>query len=358
MYDLIVIGGGPAGAAAAITAARKGMRVLLLERGYYPRHKVCGEFVSSESVDLLANLLNTTNTSPAMIQKAIRIGHARLFSDDRILHANIVPPAASIARIELDSALWDSAERNGVEARQGFTVQNVRGRGPFQVDTADKKFEGRVVINASGRWSTLNSKTRSPHGMRWLGVKAHFCEPPASDSVDLYFFEGGYCGVQPLGLGQINVCAMVRADIASTLPEVLCLHAALHERSREWQRLSDPVSTSPLIFREPQPESNGVLMAGDAAGFIDPFVGDGISLALRSGSLAAQCLAPFLARQASLADAVREYRSAYQRFLLPIFRTSSKIRRLLELPGALRKPALFVLEKTPAISQYLLRRTR
>src|SRR6201984_3209605 len=139
MYDLIVIGGGPAGAAAAITAARKGMRVLLLERGYYPRHKVCSEFVSSESVDLLANLLNTTNTSPAMIQKAIRIGHARLFSHDRILHANIVPPAASIARIELDSALWDSAERNGVEARQGFTVQNVRGRGPFQVATADKK---------------------------------------------------------------------------------------------------------------------------------------------------------------------------------------------------------------------------
>src|SRR5215471_19153939 len=147
MYDLIVIGGGPAGAAAAISAARKGTRVLLLERGHYPRHKVCGEFVSSESLDLLANLLNA-NSSPA-VQKAIRIGHARLFSDDRILHATIVPPAASIARIELDWALWNSAERNGVEARQGFTVQNVRGPGPFQVDTPDQEFEGRVVINAS-----------------------------------------------------------------------------------------------------------------------------------------------------------------------------------------------------------------
>ena len=190
-----------------------GRKVTLFEKERFEHHKVCGEFVSSESVDLLANLLNTTNTSPAMIQKAIRIGHARLFSDDRILHANIVPPAASIARIELDSALWDSAERNGVEARQGFTVQNVRGGGPFQVDTADQKFEGRLVINASGRWSTLNSKTRSPHGMRWLGVKAHFCEPPASDSVDLYFFEGGYCGVQPVGLDR-STCVQWCAPIS------------------------------------------------------------------------------------------------------------------------------------------------
>jgi menaquinone-9 beta-reductase len=357
MYDLIVIGGGPAGTAAAITAARKGGRVLLLERGRYPRHKVCGEFVSAESLDLLSSLLDA-NGSP-LLQEAIRIAHARVFLDGRMLRTSICPPAASIARIDLDAALWRAAESEGVEARQGIAVKNVSGIGTFRVRATEDEFEGRAVVNASGRWSTLNSaKTQGINATRWLGLKAHFAESSASDSVDLYFFEGSYCGVQPIGAGQINVCAMVRADVATTLPGVLALHTALHERSREWQALIDPVSTSPLIFRDPEPERGGMLMAGDAAGFVDPFVGDGISLALRSGALAAECLASFLAHEISLAEAVRHYRNSYQRFLLPVFRNSSKIRRLLDLPRGLRKPALFLLEKRPTISEYLVRRTR
>ncbi len=106
------------------------------------------------------------------------------------------------------------------------------------------------------------------------------------------------------GLEQsVNACAMVRADRASTLTEVFSCHPALQERSRRWKPLSDSVSTSPLVFRQPQPERDGILMAGDAAAFVDPFVGDGISLALRSGSLAGECLLPFFAGKLSLAEA-------------------------------------------------------
>jgi menaquinone-9 beta-reductase len=357
MHDLIVIGGGPAGAAAAITATRKRARVLLLERGHYPRHKVCGEFVSAESLDLLSTLLSAHCW--LVLRDAIRIGRARLFADGRILETRIDPPSASIARIDLDAALWNSAENQGVEARQRVAVHSVSGEGPFRVLTSAGECEGRAVINASGRWSSLNSdRAQAVDGKRWLGVKAHFAESFGSDSVDLYFFEGGYCGVQPVATGRVNVCAMVRADVASALAEVLDRHAALHERSRKWQRISDSVSTSPLIFRDPQPERQGVLIAGDAAGFLDPFVGDGISLALRSGSLAAECLAPFLADQISLAEAARTYRNTYQRSLLPVFRNSSKIRRLLTLPRLVRTSALLFLEKAPAIAEYLLRRTR
>jgi menaquinone-9 beta-reductase len=357
VHDLIVIGGGPAGAAAAITATRKCARVLLLECGHYPRHKVCGEFVSAESLDLLSTMLS--GRCSLALQNAIHIGRARLFADGRILETRIDPPAASIARIDLDAALWHSAENQGVEARQRVAVHSVSGEGPFRVHTTAGECEGRAVINASGRWSSLNSdRARTVDGKRWLGLKAHFTEFLGSDSVDLYFFAGGYCGVQPVAAGRVNVCAMVRAEVASALAEVLDRHAALHERSRKWQRISDGVSTWPLIFRDPQPECQGVLMAGDAAGFVDPFVGDGISLALRSGSLAAECLAPFLADEISLLEAARKYRHAYQRSLLPVFRNASKIRRLLALPRPVRNSALFFLEKAPAISEYLVRRTR
>jgi menaquinone-9 beta-reductase len=358
LYDLIVIGGGPAGSSAAISAAGQGASVLLLERGRFPRHKVCGEFVSAESLSLLRDLLDLQHA--ALLHDAVRIPRARMFLDGRTLHASVDPPAASIARFDLDAALWHSAESAGVDARQQVTVQSVGGSGPFRIVAAGKEFEARAVVNASGRWSNLNlapaeSGTRPE---KWLGVKAHFEEPVSEPSVDLYFFDGGYCGVQPVATGRVNASAMVRADVASSLPEVFAQHPALRERSQTWTLVSDPVSTSPLTFRHPQPERDNILMAGDAAGFVDPFVGDGISLALRSGSLAARSLKSFFAGGASLPDTVRHYSQAYKESLLPVFRTSSGIRRMLVLPGYFRRPVLSFLESSPAITNYLIRKTR
>ncbi len=378
MYDLIVIGGGPAGTSAAITAARSGARVLLLERGRFPRHKVCGEFVSAESLDLLAALLDSQYA--ALQHDAIRIPRARLYLDGRVLETTVDPPAASIARLDLDAALWQSAKNAGVEARHQVTVRSiVRGPGasPFRILTGGGEFEARALVNASGRWSNLSATPpkNGGHREKWVGLKAHFAEPSPEMSVDLYFFEGGYCGVQPVDIngensnhqlpdrrlanhGRVNACAMVRPEVGSTLAEVFARHPALDERSRKWQPLSDPVSTAPLIFRDPQPERDSILMAGDAAGFIDPFVGDGISLALRSGSLAGQCLMPFLVGEISLHDAAHQYRQTYERRLAPVFRASSRIRRMLVLPPVLRTPLLFLLENTPAITRYVVSKTR
>jgi flavin-dependent dehydrogenase len=364
MYDLIVIGGGPAGTSVAITGVRNGARVLLLERGRFPRQKVCGEFVSAESLSLLADLLATQNAR--LLSDAIRIPCVRLFLDGRVLQAAVNPPAASISRMELDQALWDSAEQCGVESRQQTTVQNILGTGPFLVNTSAGEFESRALVNASGRWSNLNSASNGHSSTKkWLGLKGHFAEHSPPASADLYFFEGGYCGVQPVHTretggqsGRVNACAMVRADVASSLPEVFLRHPALQERSRGWKPLSDPVSTSPLVFRKPQPERDGVLMTGDAAAFVDPFVGDGISLALRSGRLAGECLIPFFAGSISLAQAARDYRENYKRRLSPVFRTSSRIRRMFELPKTVRVPLFRLMTKTPAITRYLMSKTR
>lgn len=364
MYDLIVIGGGPAGTSAAITCARGGADVLLLERGRFPRHKVCGEFVSAESVELLRELLASQHAT--LLSASIRIPQSRIFLDGRTLHPPVNPVAASIARFDLDAALWDSAQNCGVDCRQQIPVQSVSGTGPFLVKTSAGNFETRALINASGRWSNLTPAfPEADSKSKWIGLKGHLAEglPPAS--VDLYFFDGGYCGVQPVDLGdgtersgRVNACAMVRADVATTLPEVFACHPQLQERSRDWKPLTDTVTTSPLVFREPQPERDGILMAGDAAAFVDPFVGDGISLALRSGRMAGNSLMPFFSRIISLPDVARNYRATYEERLVPVFRTSSKIRRMLRLPQAVRIPILRFLEKSPAITRYMVRKTR
>jgi flavin-dependent dehydrogenase len=353
MYDLMIIGGGPSGAAAAITAARTGASVLVLEQGRFPRHKVCGEFVSAESLALLASLLMDN----LLLDRAPRIAAARLFLDGRQLRAPVAPPAASISRFDLDLALWRAAEQAGAEARLQTPVRRISGQGPFLVETANCTWEARSIINASGRWSSLSLPPPSASAHKWLGIKAHFHEPSPPSSVDLYFFEGGYCGVQPVGADTINVSAMVRADAATTLPELFALNSKLQSRSKYWQPATEPVTTSPLLFRRPEPLRDRALLAGDAAGFIDPFVGDGIALALCSGTAASKCLLPFWRGQTSLAAASLAYQQTYAQNFLPIFRNAARFRRLLSLPTQLRAPFVSLLHHT-GLPAFVVRATR
>ncbi|HST11814.1 MAG TPA: FAD-dependent oxidoreductase [Terriglobales bacterium] len=376
-FDLAVIGGGPAGASAAITAARGGARVLLLERGKLPRQRVCGEFVSAESIDLLASLLGPAD----LLDGALRIPEARLFFDGQVVSTLVEPSAASIARLDLDIMLWRSAEQAHVDARMQTTVDTIAKTDDFHLSTSAGTFQARAVINATGRWSNLRAQSAADSaakeiGQKWLGVKAHFSEPDPHISVDLYFFDGGYCGVQPVTLAghateeggaagvpacrskRVNACAMVRSDIARSLPEVFALNPELKRRAKAWRQLGEAVTTSPLIFRDPAPVAGGILMTGDAAGFVDPFVGDGISLALRSGALAAQSLIPFFKRQSSLEQVSSQYGKDYNDRLLPVFRNSSKIRRLLSLPRPVRRSVGHILEATPAFSRLFVRLTR
>lgn len=360
-FDLIIAGGGPAGTAAAITAARAGARVLLLERGRFPRHKVCGEFVSPEGLSLLKELAKDSDFARPLLEEALCLRRARIFVDKTTLEAPVEPPAASITRFDLDEMLWRIAGTLGVDCRQQVTAQGIEGGDPRTVHTSAGNFSARAVINACGRWSilrhTAREKAAGQQTEKWLGIKAHFAEARPSPSVDLYFFAGGYCGVQPIGRDQVNACAMVRTDAATSLEQAFALHPVLWRRTRDWDAVSETVSTSPLVFSQPVAEENGALYAGDAAGFVDPFVGDGIAIALRSGTMAAEALSGLWAGRISLAEAVQQYRQQYEKKLLPVFRNASLLRGVLSLPGALRRPILAVLQASP-VARYLMTKTR
>ena len=364
-YDLIVIGGGPAGCSAAISAARAGHQVLLLESGHYPRHRVCGEFVSAESLALLSDLLSADKRG--LVDNSPRISQSRVFIDAAPLHLPIEPAAASIPRFDLDRALWESSLDTGVDARQGYWVRVLRGAGPFCVSANGERFEGKALINATGRWSFLTStSTRSRAAKdRWIGVKAHFVEKDPSPTVDLYFSDGGYCGVQPVSMQPqnrsaqlVNACAMFRADVATDLSDIFAAHPGLRERSRNWQRATDVVRTSPLVFHNAEPVQGTLLQVGDAATFVDPFIGDGISLALRSGALAVKCLASFLQGAGTLTEAATQYEKRYTERLARVFRASSMFRKLLRVPSIIRRPAMSLLQHSPSLTRQIVRATR
>jgi flavin-dependent dehydrogenase len=157
--------------------------------------------------------------------------------------------------------------------------------------------------------------------------------------------------------GEINVCAMIRADIATRLDDVFALNPALCERSHSWTRVTDVVATSPLTFRARRTENNGVLCAGDAAAFIDPFVGDGISLALRSGVLASGILPAFWQGTITLDRALQVYRAEYDRRFARAFQTASRIRKLLDGSRLVRWLALQAMQ-IPVIFAYVVGNSR
>jgi len=363
-FDVAIIGGGPAGSSTAITLARAGARVLLLERGRFPRHKVCGEFVSAESLALLASLVPETSS-----MAKLSIDHTCLFVDSRVVSATITPPAASIKRYDLDLALWNTARASGAECREQSDVTSVsRDEELFTLrDASGESFTARCIVDATGRWSRLRNDT-APPGPKWIGVKGHFAETRepngGAGSVDLYFFELGYCGVQPVAPGVVNACAMVRYDRAKTLDEALTIHPALAQRARDWKPVFEPVTTAPLVFRVPTPvrpwasgEPIPIFCVGDAAAFVDPFVGDGISLALRTGVAAAQALTSFTKGAANLNEAAAAYASQYEREFAPVLKSAARVRRLLDVPQPLRSLAFHAM-RVPFVADYVIRRTR
>jgi flavin-dependent dehydrogenase len=383
-FDIVVAGGGPAGIAAAITAARAGARVLLAERGRYPRQKVCGEFISAESLDLLRSLLDGSPHALDALEQAPRIDRARVFVGGRRFEARIAPAAASLARYDLDALLWSAAEKAGVDARQNVEIISLEcwrpaapggpmlttsheGRARHAKDSAIQlrgengieTIKAAAIVNAAGRSSRLSPQAA---GDKWIGLKAHFrpVHDAASLSTDLYCFDGGYCGVQPVRCGDevlVNACALVRPGRARTMDEVLACHTHLREASREWEQACDTVTTGAVSFRKPQTERDGAFLAGDAAGFIDPFVGDGIAIALRSGSMAGEIAAKVAQGKIRLEEGLALYGQRYHAAFDGAFRNARRLRRMLELPAAPRA-ALLALMKMPGVAEMVVRSTR
>jgi menaquinone-9 beta-reductase len=355
-HDVAVIGGGPAGTSAAITAVRDA-RVVLFEAAEFPRHKVCGEFVSAESLEVLRDLLRWTPGDDHLLQTAPVIDSTRLLLGERVITAKVSPPALSIPRYDLDFLLWQAAKQAGVDARSGCEVVSIRGKGPFLLETSSGEVRVRSVIVAAGRWSKFKARTPIPNSPKWIGVKAHYREHSLVRSTDLYFFEHGYCGVQPVACNVVNACAMVRSDRAKSIEKVFELHPALAERSRSWQAVMEPVTTAPLVHLPPQPVRDNMMFVGDAAAFIDPFVGDGISIALRSGRMAAMDLRDCFRRSGALASALAAYQTNYGRQFVPLITAASRIRRMLSWPVPARMLA-FELLRLPGLMPYVIRKTR
>jgi flavin-dependent dehydrogenase len=267
---LTIIGGGPAGCAATLAAISEGASVTLYEKSRFPRHKVCGEFLSQE----IGSVIDSLGLWPAFsAARPVRLERAILHIGDRTKRFALPEPAYSLSRYTLDDLLLREAIARGANLKT------------LAIQPGCESVSGAIIV-AHGRQAPASK------GERLFGFKAHF-RGAVEDAVQLFFFRGCYVGVSPVEDGSVNVCGLAPEQLLrrhNFRPEPLFsaeLKAQLHplERSFDW------LVTGPLVFRDSFHDQPGAYLAGDAMGFIDPFTGSGILAALLTGRLAGHAAA-------------------------------------------------------------------
>jgi geranylgeranyl reductase family protein len=304
IVDVAIVGAGPAGTAAAITAHSHGLRVVCVDKARFPRDKTCGDGLTAHAVRLLARLGVTGTTfgtvGVARVHETVLVSprgrRIRLPLSHDGLHAAVV------ARVELDALLVAHATARGIDVREDWAVEKVVERDDHVELGGDLR--ARHVIACDGQWSTLR-RALEPDGPRdlgeWHAVRQYFDD--VDDARLWVLFERdllpGYAWVFPLPDGRANVGYGVLRDDRRTGRDLKALWPDLLARTTMRDILGprarpvDRVRAWPIPTRyAPERLQHGrVLFAGDAGGVVDPMTGEGIAQALETGMLAADAIA-------------------------------------------------------------------
>jgi menaquinone-9 beta-reductase len=360
-FDVIVIGGGPAGAATATLLAERGRSVLVLEQSRFPREKLCGEFIAPECLSVFERL-GVRHEILAAGARPIRrmVLHA---PDGRPIHVPMTllseqgDRAWGLSRATMDKILLDRARERGAAVREGFRVSSrlsrdhgltcVEGKGE---DQATERYEARLVINASGRSRLFAPPSARKARGGVYGRKVHLSGVEGlGETGELFFFKDGYGGICRIEGGRANLCFLTtaatlqsaRGDRSRLLDLTMRSNAAARRRLENAVIDGRWVGTGPVTYGN-QHRVPGVLAIGDAAGFIDPFTGSGIQLALTGGELAAEIVDQGLQTGIEVQRIIDSYGRIRRSRIDWRFRACSLLRRMVFQPsiGSLLAAAL------------------
>jgi menaquinone-9 beta-reductase len=314
-FDVIIAGGGPAGAACASFCAKSGLRVLVLEREVFPREKVCGDCLNPNCWAVLDRLgvrdevKNLTHSPLDRVEFIAINGRSVSIDLPQGRYAQI-----GVKRSLLDDLLLNHAKESGATVQNSCTVTALRSITPrlWRVETSKgETFQTKIIVAADGRNSTvarLLNCAPTAHRDR-VALQTHIPLPHDFGSrIVLQFLSEGYSGQAPTGPDQLNVCLVSTAPRIGILKEWAQGHFGL-DRDHAWRTVT-PLTRAPL-----KPAQDSVFFVGDAARVVEPFTGEGIFYALASGELAARFITRRVERKddaAVLHQFVTEHRALYR----------------------------------------------
>lgn len=312
-FDVIITGAGPAGAACALSLKHSGLRVLLLDKASFPRDKICGDALS---VDVLNQLpLLSENLPQEFAQLPLRTASAgvRIFSpgmkdvDIPFIHKGEKRHGYICPRTSFDDLLFQEVKKcSNIIVKENCAVEGIEiFSSNVKVKTPLGDFESQMVVGADGAHSVTrkllrhHAIERNHHsaGLRqyYEGVTSFHEE----GFIELYFFKDilpGYLWIFPLpddkanvGIGMLSSeVARRKVNLREVMERLIVSHPAIRERFTNARPLETPKGYGlPLGSRKRSISGTRYLLTGDAAGLIDPFSGEGIANAIRSGRIAA-----------------------------------------------------------------------
>ena len=340
--DPLILGGGPAGSAAAIALAQAGARPVLIERHEHPRDIVCGAFLGWDALAALERL----GVDPWALG-ARPIERVRLVAGDKAVERQLPRRAAGLSRGTLDAALLERAATLGVELQRGVTVRRLDGDTVHLGDGTSLAADS--IFLATGKHALRGSPREALPADTRLGLRTTL--PPQPDLagwIELHLFAGGYVGLLAQEDGLTNLCLSVAAERLAHAGSPERLLAELAQAARRLaDRLGEGAGAWAAVAGVPygwraRTTAAGLFRLGDQAAVIASVVGDGIAIALASGIAAAQAWAkggPAAAPAFQRAFAARAWRpiglAELARAAAERPRLAARVMPLMRVPGAL-----------------------
>jgi flavin-dependent dehydrogenase len=356
--EVIVVGGGPAGAATAWALARNGADVLVLDRAHFPRAKPCAEYLSPQARRIL--------TEMGALDAVIRAGAASLAgmtihaANGRSFEGRFDPARScggernaglGIRRELLDMILLDRARAAGARVTEGAAVTGVvrdatgRVTGVLVRDGAEtRELRARIIVGADGLRSVVGRRLGLVRAARWprrMGFVSHYRGVAGiGECGEMHVFRDGYCGFANVGRGETNVGIVIPARMAAAaggdatgfVARWIAAHPILAARFTNAERLEPVRATGPFAVHARRAWAPGAVLVGDAADFFDPFTGEGMFEALRGGELLGPYVcAALAARTTRVAD---EALAAYDRARRHIFAATWRVQKVVALAVA------------------------
>ena len=301
-FDVIIVGGGLAGLTNAIHLSKFKQRVLLIEKKSYPKHKVCGEYISNEVLPYLNSLgIDPINEGAKKISK-VQVSSTK----GNLIKGELPLGGFGMSRYFLDSLLLKKARFNGVQVLKD-SVDSIRFKNEvFTVQTKDSKsFQSKITIGAFGKRSELDLEMNRKFIQKkspYLAVKIHVKGDFPGNLIALHNFKGGYCGVSKVENNSINLCYITKyhsfkkhKNISDFQQQVVFKNQHLKKIFQESTSVFEkPLTISQISFETKNPVENHIIMCGDTAGMIHPLCGNGMGMAIASARLASELILKFL----------------------------------------------------------------
>ena len=364
-FDVIIVGGGLAGLTSAIHLSKKGLSVLLIEKQTYPKHKVCGEYISNEVLPYLKAL----GFDPFNFGAKAISNFTLSTSKSKTLSTQLPFGGFGISRFCIDWELSKIAKQQGVKVLQETVIDIEFKNDLFTVSTNDnKEYVSDFVIGAFGKRSNLDVKMNRDFIQKtspFLGVKAHYKGDFPDDLMELHNFKGGYCGVSKVETDLINVCYIADykafkkfKNIDDFQEKVLSKNKYLKEVFEKYElKFDKPLTISQVSFSAKQPVENHIMMCGDSAGMIHPLAGNGMSMAIRGAQMASEQILKFKSGVIkSRRDLERQYTKIWNNEFDTRLKSGHIIASLFRL-GLLSELIMLFLRAFPFLLSHIIKKT-